>query len=187
MSLSREDAARKLGMKLDEVVGVAEENGVAVVTLHDGTVNEIDGDRITTRPRTATDADRDRAGAGGPVVAEVTSDGPRVVDDGDGDSAAVTQALAYAPAGEVRADTPPRDPRLDGEVTGALDDDELDADADFTEDDDDEHQVPDATSDVVLNWVNSDPERARRALEHENRRERPRKTLVAELDKLSKG
>lgn len=45
--------------------------------------------------------------------------------------------------------------------------------------------VPDGTAKDVLAWVGDDPARASLALEAEGRRETPRKTLTAELEKLS--
>ncbi|MFJ8818202.1 hypothetical protein [Amycolatopsis thermoflava] len=53
----------------------------------------------------------------------------------------------------------------------------------------DPEEVPDGTAADVLAWVNeqpeSAPERARRALEAENGKEKPRSGLVAQLEKLA--
>lgn len=47
-----------------------------------------------------------------------------------------------------------------------------------------EEQVPDGTADDVLAWVGSDTERALAAIEAEENREKPRKTLLAKLEAL---
>lgn len=46
-------------------------------------------------------------------------------------------------------------------------------------------QVPDGTADDVLAWVGDDPARAAVAVEAEQGREKPRKTLLANLEKLT--
>ncbi len=184
MALSREEAAEKLGMKPSEIGGIDGNR----VTTHDGTVTEIDGDKLTTRERTDADAKEPGEVVG---VAEATPDGPQVVDSGDGNSASVAQAMAYAPGREVRADTPPRDPRLDGEVPGAFDDtnglegvDERDEDQAAENQGGDADEVPDGPIDEVLVWVDGDKDRARRAREHEQKRERPRRGLLAQLAEM---
>ncbi|MEV0993426.1 hypothetical protein [Nonomuraea sp. NPDC050202] len=49
------------------------------------------------------------------------------------------------------------------------------------EPDDVHDEVPDGTVDDVLGWVGDDPDRARAALEAEEARDKPRSTLVARL------
>lgn len=49
----------------------------------------------------------------------------------------------------------------------------------------DPDQVPDGTADEVLAWVGEDKDRAERALVTENAREKPRSTLVTQLQKLA--
>lgn len=44
--------------------------------------------------------------------------------------------------------------------------------------------VPDANVAKVLEWVDGDPERAQQALDHENTKDTPRKTLVHDLTNL---
>ena len=47
--------------------------------------------------------------------------------------------------------------------------------------------VPDGSAKDVLGWVGNDPARAALALQAEGRRDAPRKTLTAELEKLAAG
>lgn len=47
--------------------------------------------------------------------------------------------------------------------------------------------VPDGTAKDVLDWVGSDQGRAARALEAERGRDKPRSTLIADLERLSGG
>lgn len=47
-----------------------------------------------------------------------------------------------------------------------------------------EEQVPDGTADEIMAWVGSDTERALAAIEAEEAREKPRKTLLAKLEAL---
>lgn len=152
MSLSREDAAQKLGMKVEEIRDIRREGGEYVVTTHDGVETRVEGDELVTEtPRGDIVAEAGTAGEGPEVVADLR---------GDGQPGVVTEAMAQAPAGEQRADTPPRDPALDG------------------------GDVPDGGAADVINWVGSDQQRARRALDVERGREKPRSTLIATLEKL---
>lgn len=45
--------------------------------------------------------------------------------------------------------------------------------------------VPEGTAQVVLDWVGSDPDLARRALDAEEARDTPRSTLIAALERLA--
>jgi len=212
MSLSREKAAELLGMKVSEVIAVEETDGKTLVTTHDGTVTEVDGSKLTTRmgdgdvavAKATSDGPELVDGPGGrpSVVAEAMAMAmaPPVPADEDVrvvDAAAFASASAedlakvgVARGGTVRADTPPRDPRLDGEVPGAFDDDDLDDDLDDAPDFDGQGEevkadrVPDGSAETVLNWVGNDKTKAERALDAEQRRERPRSTLIAALEKL---
>ncbi len=47
--------------------------------------------------------------------------------------------------------------------------------------------VPDGAVDAVTGWVHGDPCRAALARDTEKSKSRPRKTLVAELDKVARG
>lgn len=46
-------------------------------------------------------------------------------------------------------------------------------------------EVPDGTADEVLSWVDGDPDRAARAIEAEEQREKPRSTLLGNLRKVA--
>jgi len=86
-------------------------------------------------------------------------------------------ALASVPEGTVEVREPAPAESLTGDEVQVV---EQTAEETETFDGD----VPDGTADEILAWVGDDIERALAAIEAENAREKPRKTLLAKLDSI---
>ena len=63
-------------------------------------------------------------------------------------------------------------------------DDKTDTDEPEVEVDDAESEVPEGTVREVLDWVDGDAEKAQKALDVENAKENPRKSLVSQLEDI---
>ena len=63
-------------------------------------------------------------------------------------------------------------------------DDKTDTDEPVVEVDDAESEVPEGTVREVLDWVDGDAEKAQKALDVENAKENPRKSLVSQLEDI---
>lgn len=175
--LNQLEAARLLGMKTTEIVAVDAYGADTVVRLHDGSAA-----RVPEHAATAAEVDWTFAPpitAADPAAAGLRSELEEI------------RRTAFVPPAEWRAQL--REASADG-----ADVDELialiaswgpagtsDAPAEDYADEESADPVPDGSADAVLAWVGGDPVRASRAREAEQGRDRPRSTLLAQLDKVT--
>lgn len=207
MTLTREVAARYLGMKVAEVIGLVDAaDGGTLVTTHDHRQTLIDADgklhsqpapvllAVAPAPVTAPAAGV-LVPSGHELVGESVSDvGRALADEFDLDPAAVEAFLAerfraesIEPVGPGPEPLPQHVEDLpESQVIGApaaslpAPDDETPVDEPGPGDD----QVPDGNADVVIRWVGDDQARAQQALDVENSRPTPRGTVIAKLEKV---
>jgi hypothetical protein len=179
MTITREQAARTLGMKPREVVRW---DGTVAV-LHDGTRFEFDKDGAYRQlervqrdvPRTADGhfvADWTRHPAGqelaAPVDEPVDSRTRPVVAHGDDDPGSLPAGTAAGPRPLTPSDPAATDQaRRAGPATGV------------------DEEVPGGSEKELLAWVGTDQTRAARALAAEKAADKPRGGVVSKLEKLA--
>lgn len=201
MSWSFAQAAAVMGMPEHEILAVAEVGDVHVVTTHDGqhTVVTADG-KARALQAGATEEELAALGLDEDAVAELQSAAegadpltadpqaaqragldPNAHEIAQGARAALESPGATPPAEPVQVANPGAGGLGGGEENGgpAPQDDGAQADGNGEHGD----EVPDGSAETVLAWVGDDEDRARRALEVEQDREKPRSGLVATLQK----
>jgi hypothetical protein len=159
MTLSKQQAAERMGMKPEEIVSVEETGEGVLVTTHDGVTSTLTDDGLVV-----TDTGK------GEVVATQAEDGepsellrePGTVQD------PVVTAASTIPK-DTNVVSVPTVPGNDGPPVV---------------EDPDGGEVPTGSIDEVLTWVGDDTDKADRALRAEQAKDKPRSTLVERLTAL---